>query len=196
MRKIRVLIVVMVLLCITGCSSQEYYAQSDIQADKDTFGVTADECVDLINQDIAGSGLPLIPQQCKQDDIDAAVSYNNEEYEYQYTLYQYEIEDGITMELYSFPEFEEKISTIKIICRSDLKETKKNAEKYFTIICQNIEPGFDVGKFIGDAPFNHNVQVNGKTFYCNTFNETLGTGDMTRIKEYYSTVLEEYQLCY
>ncbi len=189
------LFLVTCMVCIAKFEDKNYIIDTqeskDILKTDEKFDCDAKECIDILNVDIKKENLRTIPNHCIQEKISESIEHDNEQKEYDYTIYRYNISETLKLELYSLDDLNGKISALKIVCKGspEIVETDElEAEKYFKVICNHVCPKFDVNQFLKSNRRN-NIQVDNITFYSRLFNTENEGGELHKEKIYCVSVM-------
>lgn len=174
--------VIAIILCMfvfVSCSSNAYINNSsdvaNIKVNNDVFDATIDESIDILNNDIKDEELDLIPLDYE------VIDYNDR------TIYKCKINEKLMIQFTSYLDEGDKIVRIGTICLKSYENTDKdiqyeatkkevdNAEKYYEIICNNVEPSFNSSRFSKEiSKGTGEFELNGLLFIVNNPSVTDG----------------------
>lgn len=145
------------MLMLSDCTGSAYINNStekaDIQVKGDTFNVTVDECIKILNEDFKKENLDLIPTE-----------YEVVEHDYG-TAYRCMISDILMIRFVTYKNNGPGIVRIglsridsvtykkggKAFNYEATKEDIQVAEKYYQILCNNVLPKFNAKQFLKDG---------------------------------------------
>lgn len=136
-----------------------------IEFQDNVFKVKPDEFIEILNESLKQSNLPEIKSK---GEIEKYVSGDMGS-EYECVKYTNEISSELSLELYSYPELGDGIAVIILQCKGKTginKQLNEQADKYYKVICPNIEPRFDVKNFDTCSSYNTNYKLDDLVFYC------------------------------
>lgn len=140
------------------------------------MNITPSNFATILNEDLKATGLPLIPENYTESTADMAVltGMGNLLEEEAVTTYDFEITETIVLRLMAFKSLNNGIPVIEIIQTNTTAAEKDLSllHEYFQVICQNVEPQFNSGKFNINTFANKNYTMNGLLFWCGYFNRS------------------------
>ena len=187
-RSISILLIILclaVVLTAAGCGERTLIKETDETADilvKDgVFDIDVAQCIQLLNEDLEKENLPLISEEYTSEDVIAddgldengnPVTKAADEGE-AYTIYHAKITDTIELQLRSFKRLDGGIPVIEVINtagKNQQSEDAKLLKRYFSVICGNVEPRFDVEQFNINVLWNEHYELNDLFFWCGQMN--------------------------
>lgn len=177
---VKIKVIGIMMLCgilLNGCTGSAYInnstEQADIKLSGETFDVTADECIEILNEDIKKEELDLIPTEYEVDEQEDKI------------IYRCVINDILMIRFVSYKEYGSGVVRIAL-SRVDsvnyekgedsfnyeaTKEDRKTAETYYEIICNNVQPKFNADLYLksnqkGDTS-EMNLDLGGLVFFGN-----------------------------
>ena len=178
------MIIAILCLSMAGCAEQSLEKETDdiakITVKNGVFDISVKQCISLLNEDLHKEELPLISEDFSQEEVNASVQGNETDKNGQpvtreetYTLYRAKITDTIELQLRSFESLKGGIPVIEVVNITGKKSQNDDADmlkQYFSVICRNVEPGFDVDNFNINALWNEHYEMGDLFFWCGQMN--------------------------
>ena len=98
----------------------------------------------------------------------------NKQLDFAYEEYTCPIDKNLTLHLFVFPELNDGIASIQLQSRgtpSLTTEENTKGDAYYKVICDNIDPRFDVENFDTHADNNTHYKLDELIFYCTFYRE-------------------------
>ena len=168
-------IVTLCMIMLSGCTGSAYINNStekaDIRVKGDTFDVTVGECIKILNEDIKKENLDLIPTKYEVVEHDYGTAYRcmiNDILMIRFVTYKNNGPGIVRIGLSSIDSVTYKKGG-KTFNYHVTKEDKRAAEKYYEIICKNVQPKFNAKQFVKDGgdTSEMNIDLGGLVFFCN-----------------------------
>ena len=99
-----------------------------------------------------------------------------EEFDFDLVEYTCQIDKNLTLHLFAFPELGDGIASIQLQSRgtpSLSKDENTKGDAYYKVICDNIDPRFDVENFDTHADNNTHYKLDELIFYCTFYRENM-----------------------
>ena len=147
----------------------------DITFNGKTFDISAKDFVRVVNEDLAKEGLSLISTDYAKDASEISMlNGENKQLDFAYEEYTCPIDKNLTLHLFVFPELDDGIASIQLQSRgtpSLTTEENTKGDAYYKVICDNIDPRFDVENFDTHADNNTHYKLDELIFYCTFYRE-------------------------
>ncbi len=174
-RLVSIMVLCLMLLC--GCTGSAYITNStetaDIPRKGDTFDVTVDQCIAILNEDLEKENLDLIPTE-----------YEVVEHDYG-TAYRCMISDILMIRFATYKDHGPGIVRIglssidsvtykkgkKTFNYTATKKDKKTADTYYQILCKNVLPKFNAKQYLKDGECDTSdmdIDLDEFVFFSNT----------------------------
>lgn len=145
----------------------------------------------ILNDDLNKEKLKLNPNDYQREDIIASIDTDNEQKDYEYTIYRYSLGEDVEVAFYSLNNSNGKINSFKITSTETESDLIK-AEKCYKVICKNICPGFNIDKFLSanEKSYTYKTETGEITFSNQDLNAQTDDKGFHKIKQYYITGLK------
>lgn len=169
-------IIILCVILLNGCTGSAYLNNStekaDIQLKDDTFDITVEDCIRVLNEDIKKENLELIPVEYETVEFHDRTDYRcmiNNILMIRFVTYKKHGPGIVRIALSRIDSIAYKKGNMKFNYEAT-KQDRKAAETYYEIICNNVQPRFNADQFVksteGDTS-DMDLDLGGMVFFGN-----------------------------